>query len=226
MDDALQDLRDRLIVETAANVAFDGWSIKSLRDAASTLAIPQAEARWAFPHGARDLVAHYMEWSDRQLAERLEETDLDAMKIRERVAAGVRIKLTLEAERKEPVRLALAHLSAPGRQRLAFKALYRTVDLIWRAAGDRSTDYNFYTKRLLLAGVYTATVLFWLRDRSEEHAESWRFLDARIDNALVMGKTAGTVIGKLSRFGDAARLVQTLREGLAAMAAPAAGWRR
>lgn len=36
------------------------------------------------------------------------------------------------------------------------------VDDIWYWAGDRSTDFNWYTKRALLAGIYTSTgLLIW-----------------------------------------------------------------
>jgi ubiquinone biosynthesis protein COQ9 len=60
---------------------------------------------------------------------------------------------------------------------LALQLLYRTVDAIWYAAGDTSTDFNFYTKRATLAGVYSSTLLYWLNDRSEGSEATWSFLD-------------------------------------------------
>jgi ubiquinone biosynthesis protein COQ9 len=60
---------------------------------------------------------------------------------------------------------------------------------MWRAAGDASTDFNFYTKRMLLAGVLKATILFWLDDATPGCAASWEFLDRRIGEVLKIGKT-------------------------------------
>ena len=76
---------------------------------------------------------------------------------------------------------------------LALKLLYRTVDAIWYAAGDNATDFNFYTKRALLAGVYSSTVLYWLNDKSAGCADSWSFLDRRIDEVMQVPKLLGRV---------------------------------
>ena len=72
---------------------------------------------------------------------------------------------------------------------LAAKLLYRTVDAIWYAIGDRSTDFNFYTKRGLLAAVYSATVLYWLNDKSPDCAATWSFLDRRIEEVMLVPKS-------------------------------------
>jgi len=137
----------------------------------------------------------------------------------------VRRKLDAAADQKGAVRLALAHLAAPGRNSAALRSLYRTVDLIWRAAGDRSTDYNFYSKRGLLAGVYVATLLFWLRDESKDHAETWRFLDARIGDVLKVGRATGGVMSRLGGLSGPAQALASLRAGLRGFGMPAAGWR-
>ncbi len=75
-------------------------------------------------------------------------------------------------------------LALPANAPLGLKLLYRTVDAIWYAAGDTSTDFNFYTKRATLAGVYSSTFFYWLNDRSEGSEATWSFLDRRIDNVM------------------------------------------
>ena len=74
---------------------------------------------------------------------------------------------------------------------MAARCLYRTVDAIWVAAGDTATDWNFYSKRAMLAGVYSTTLLHWLDDRSEDLSESWAFLDRRIENVMQIPKLTG-----------------------------------
>src|SRR3546814_3593287 len=107
------------------------------------------------------------------MAAQLAAADLDAMRIRDRIAFAVRLRLEMAERHKEAVRRALAFLALPGNAGLAVRSLYRTVDAIWWACGDRSTDFNFYTKRGLLAAVYSSTLLYW---RSEEHTSELQSL--------------------------------------------------
>jgi ubiquinone biosynthesis protein COQ9 len=91
------------------------------------------------------------------------------------------------------VRRALALLSLPFNAGLALKLLYKTVDAMWYAAGDTSTDFNFYTKRATLAGVYSSTLLYWLADRSPGSEATWDFLDRRIDDVMKIEKLKSRV---------------------------------
>jgi ubiquinone biosynthesis protein COQ9 len=114
----------------------------------------------------------------------------------------VRARLEQLAPHREAVRRALSYLALPQNAALGAKCLYRTVDAIWYAAGDTATDYNFYTKRLLLAGVYSSTVLFWLNDKSEGYAETWAFLDRRIAEVVKLGGALGRTVGGLLDLPD------------------------
>jgi ubiquinone biosynthesis protein COQ9 len=202
-------LREDLLQASLRHVAFDGWSRTALRAAVRDLDIDPALAGNAFPGGEADLIEAFSAWADRRMLGALAECDLEVMKVRERVAAGVRLRLEQLAPHREAVRRGLAFFALPQNGPLGLKCLYRTVDAIWYAAGDRATDYNFYTKRLLLAGVYSSTLLVWLSDSSEGHGETWAFLERRIAEVLkVAGRLGKAVTGVLdlpdrmaSRFG-------------------------
>src|SRR5262249_29964062 len=84
----------------------------------------------------------------------------------------------------ESVRRGLAMLALPFNGTLGLRLLYRAVDAIWYGVGDTSTDFNFYTKRATLAGVFSSTLLYWLNDRSEGNDATWSFLDRRIDDVM------------------------------------------
>jgi len=73
------------------------------------------------------------------------------------------------------------------------KLVWGTADAIWAALGDTSEDVNWYTKRAMLSAVYSSTVLFWLGDTSEGHAETWAFLDRRIENVMQIEKVKAQV---------------------------------
>ena len=113
---------------------------------------------------------------------------LKGMGVRQRIAAAVRLRLELEQSNREAVRAALAYCAMPQNARLSLTCLYHTVDTVWFAIGDKSTDFNFYSKRALLAGAYGATLLSWLDDSSENYKESWAFLDRRLEDVMRLGK--------------------------------------
>ncbi len=102
----------------------------------------------------------------------------------ERVVQAVLARLQPVEEHREAVRRTLAFYAT--RPWLGLPRLYQTVDVIWRKAGDSATDTNFYTKRALLAGVYTRTVLFWLDNQDAKAVEA--FLRARIAEVMQLGK--------------------------------------
>lgn len=205
-------LRRDLLQAALQHVPFDGWSETALRHAARDLEVDPALAANAFPGGGAELIAAYSAEIDRRTLEALEKLPLDEMKVRERIHAGVMTRLELQEPDKEAVRRGLSFLALPYNAPLAAKLLYRAVDALWYAAGDRATDYNFYTKRALLAGVYSSTVLYWLNDGSEGHTATRDFLDRRISEVLKIGGRLGKGIGGLMDLPD--RLAERMSRGL------------
>ena len=184
MTAAIDELRERIIEAALPHVPFDGWTQRAMRRGAETIGEDTAAVRRAFPDGALDMVRQYSRMLDGRMADALARQDLDQLRVRERVAAGVVARLELMAPHREAVRRALTVLALPLNAPAGLRCLYDTVDLIWRAAGDTATDWNFYTKRALLAGAYSSTVLYWLDDKSEDFADTRAFLDRRIDDAM------------------------------------------
>jgi ubiquinone biosynthesis protein COQ9 len=198
----IDEIRERLLLASLAHVPFDGWSDAAIRAGAEDAGLTPAEALNAFPAGPAEALALFSDWADRQMLARLDAIDLDALKVRERVAAGVRLRLEALTPHKEAVRRGLSFLALPPNAGRGLKSLHRTVDAIWTMAGDRSTDYNYYTKRLLLAGVLSSTTLFWLNDRSEGHQATWAFLERRIDEVLRIGGRLGKTMKGLLDLPD------------------------
>lgn len=198
----LEKTRAKLLEASLRHVPFDGWSQRALMAAAEDLELSPAEAINAFPGGTAELVEAFHAWADAQMLSRLEKLDLDSMKVRDKVTAGVRSRLEILEPHREAERRALAFLALPTNGPLALRCLYRTVDAIWYAAGDRATDYNFYSKRMLLAGVYGSTLLYWLNDQSEDFRETWAFLDRRIAEVLKIGGRLGKTVGRLLDLPD------------------------
>jgi ubiquinone biosynthesis protein COQ9 len=181
-------LRQRLLDATLPHVPFDGWSERALRAGAASANVKWPAVRRAFPGGAGDMLGFWNAEGDRQMIDALAEQDLGTMRIRERIATCVRLRIEPLSGHREALRLALTRAALPANAPVALRVLWRTVDAMWHAAGDTATDFNFYSKRGLLAGVYAATLLYWLDDTSEDYAETWAFLDRRIADVLKVPK--------------------------------------
>jgi ubiquinone biosynthesis protein COQ9 len=184
----LQRVRERIALAVGENAVFDGWTVKAVDSAAAQAGVDQAQARLAFPKAQAPMIDAYIQAVDREMMRRLSPQKLAKMKIREKIRSLVWARLEIMGPAREAVRTALAILAMPQNVPLGMRIGWRTADLMWRAAGDTSTDYNHYTKRLTLGAVYGSTLLAWLDDDSEGWSETAAFLDRRIDNVMQFEK--------------------------------------
>ena len=195
-----QQKREAVLAAVLPHAAFDGFTDSVLQKAGSQAGIAKAELDRLFENGPTSLVEFYSTHTDAQLEKRLGEMDLKAMKIRERIATAVKTRLAILKPHKEAARRAAAFLSLPVHAALGARLMYQTVDSMWRAAGDTSTDFNFYTKRGILAGVYGSTAVRWFNDTSEDEKSTEEFLAARIENVMQFEKFKAKAKEALSNF--------------------------
>jgi ubiquinone biosynthesis protein COQ9 len=180
----LEQLRRRLAIAVGENAVFDGWTRKAVDSAARQLGIDPVQARLAMPKDQPGMIDCYIQEVDRALEAWFTPERLQGMKIREKIRALVWRRLEIMGPAREAVRRALAILAMPQNVPLALSIGWRTADLMWRIAGDTSTDFNHYTKRMTLGAVYGSTLLVWLDDQSEGWADTSAFLDRRIDDVM------------------------------------------
>ena len=214
MSDHHESLRREILAALLPQVPFDGWTWKAMRAAALAAGHESSAADRAFPGGPIQAVALFVAEADRRMLETLETRDLAALPIRQRIAAAVRVRLEAHAGQREAVRRALSLQLLPGNAPGALKGLYRTVDAIWWACGDTATDFNHYTKRALLAGVYASTLVHWLNDPSDGAEDTWHFLNRRIEGVMKIQKARGRFDRLLARLPNPIGLLATLRYGL------------
>ncbi|MGH6914646.1 MAG: COQ9 family protein [Geminicoccaceae bacterium] len=195
--------RDRLLEAALVHVPFEGWSRRSLSAGARDIGMELGLAWRLFPRAGDDLLDHLERWADRQMLERVDLEALQAMRTRERIAALVRARIEVLGPHREAMRRATAARLLPGNAIAACAALWRTVDVIWATVGDRDGGPSYYTKRSLLAAVWSSTYLYWLEDRSGHFEDTFGFLERRIDNVMQIG-------GIRARFEDALRTLGRL----------------
>ena len=194
-----EEQRDRLLEAALVHIPFDGWSRRSLFAGAADLGLEPGVARRLFPRAGDDMLVHVERWADRQMLARV--GPLDDLRVRERIAKLVRTRLEALGPHREAMRRATAARLLPSNGLAACGSLWRTVDLMWSAAGDDARDASYYTKRSLLAAVWTGTFLYWLEDRSEGYAETWSFLERRIANVMQIGQLRARIDDIFKNFG-------------------------
>ena len=180
----LERLRRELALAVGENAVFDGWTRSAVDSAAAQLGIDSVKARLAMPKGQAAMIDVYIQEVDRALEASFTPARLAKMKIREKIRALVWHRLEIMGPAREAVRRGLAILGMPQNLPLALRISWRSADLMWRMAGDTSTDFNHHTKRMTLGAVYGSTLLAWLDDQSDGWTDTAAFLDRRIDAVM------------------------------------------
>ena len=193
-DLTLDELKLALAPALADAAVFDGWSDEALVAACAQKGVDADVARLAFPGGAMDMSAAWIASVDAAMFAALPPQRLAAMKIRERIRSLVLARLEAIAGREESLRRSLAIMAMPQNVARAGKLGWSSADAMWRLAGDTATDYNHYTKRAILAGIYAATLAVFVDDESDGKTETRAFLDRRIDGIMRFEKAKAQLL--------------------------------
>ena len=210
-DATLDEIRSSLAPRLADNAAFDGWSDSAIRSAAAAEGVDPDVAALAFPGGAIDMIAAWFAHIDTAMVAAVPDEALAGMKIRQRIAAQVEARLDALAPNREALRRALTLLAMPQNAIRAARLGWHAADLMWRRAGDTATDYNHYTKRTILGGVYAATIAVFMDDESVDHADTRAFLDRRIDGILRFEKAKARLTRRRDHMPSLSRFIGRLR---------------
>jgi ubiquinone biosynthesis protein COQ9 len=185
--------RDAALDALLPLVPSRGWTIAALTEAAG----PDADL--LFPGGVPELVEAWCDLTDRRMEADVAGLDLAAMRLPARLRAVLAARFARNRPHKEAVPRALGVMALPGRAGLAARCSARTVDAMWHAAGDRSADFSWYTKRAILTGIYATTLLYWLRDDSDNDWATLDFLDRRLAGVARFGRVRAKVDRVLRR---------------------------
>lgn len=173
-----------------AEAASLGWSEKAYNNALKVAKVTPEEAAQFFPDRVTDLVLLYSVTLDEAMEAKVKaEKSYGRMRVREKVGFAVKARFDAMEKDREAIKRLLFWYAYPQHCFVAFRNLSKTVDRVWQAAGDVSEDYNYYTKRFLLAAVVKVTLLYWLRDESPNHKSTWLFLEQRLDEVVRVGKS-------------------------------------
>jgi len=191
--DPFNPVRQRVLPEALKAAVFEGFTPSMLAKAGAAAGVSPAELAAAFPRGPIDLVEYWSEEADRAAREALIGEAAAGLKVREKVVLAIEARLGALGPFKEAARRAGAYLALPHNAPTAARLLWASADAIWRAMGDPSTDFNFYSKRAILAGVLASTLARWFADDSEGERGTKEFLRKRIENVMQFEKVKARV---------------------------------
>jgi ubiquinone biosynthesis protein COQ9 len=209
--------RDAAVRAVLAHVPALGWTHAALAAGLRDVGRDPVEASSLFPRGPVGAIEAWADLADRGMEQAAAAEGIGALRVPARIRRLVELRLRQAAPHREALRRAFAVLALPWNAPVAARCTARTVDAMWHAAGDRSADFSWYTRRATLAAIYTATVAYWLRgdDRGGEGAPPDD--DAGVGAALAF---LDRRLGDLARFG---RCRAALTRRLRAAAAPCGG---
>lgn len=186
-----ETLRAKWLAALLPNVAFDGWTEAAAEAAAAEAGLTDGEQALAAPNGISDLVDAFFAGAEHRAAEKLADMDMSAMRVPDKVAAGVKAWLDELAPYHEAVRRAIARGLLPWGAGGALQRKWSVADMVWDAAGDTATDYNRYTKRGLLVAVMLPIMLKWVDRPSDK--EMVDFINRRLRQVSKLGQAGGRV---------------------------------
>ena len=189
----VQNIQDKILLRALDDVAFDGWSLEVVENAAAQDGFEADVVRAVFPAGLGDVLAHLSSYADRMMLEKLAVLDKDGLRIRDYIHVAIMTRFEVLEPYKEALRLSLPYWARPFSQLRGGKIIWRSADAIWNWAGDTSDDYNYYTKRTLLSGILISATSVWLDDREPSLQKTRKFVDKRIENVMQFGKIIGRI---------------------------------
>ena len=75
-------------------------------------------------------------------------------KTNEKISFLLNKRLQIEKKNKDLIKKIFIHLIKDNNSNKVLTYIYSVSDIMWKYANDRSVDFNFYTKRLILSSVY------------------------------------------------------------------------
>mgnify|MGYP003987539409 FL=1 len=205
-----EKLRKKILKRALIDINTYGLNKNMLIQSAINCNLSEGVLGRLFPDGIYELKQYFFNDIDKQMLKNINKTKSNNIRIRDKIYNGVIIRLELFTKDKNAIKhIFVSEASTPIK---SFKNLWNTSDLIWKSAGDISTDYNHYTKRLLLSWVYLSTLLCWFNDKTKNANETKLFLNRRIDEVLEFGKKSSIIKSKISNFSIFNKLIKIIKE--------------
>lgn len=206
--------RNAILDIALTDAVFDGWTDVMLEKAAVKAGLPDGAALLYFPDGVIGAIRFWSRQMDERAREEIKALDLSEMKIRDRVTQSVIIRLSqIKPEQEDAAQRAQSRLALPDGLGAGASITWSAADMIWRAIGDTSDDFNYYSKRAVLSAVLASTAPVWLNDRMPDKPDAKAFLERRIENVMQFEGAKARVRKAAANAPTPGGLLGRLRQG-------------
>jgi ubiquinone biosynthesis protein COQ9 len=177
-----QKARNRFLLELPRVLAKITWSEDMLCEVNRECNFDQGYYHVLFPGGVPEIVLAYEDWQNQRMLELLEKGE-KFKKIRQIIANALEVRI-MQIVSKEAALNQSGYFLMPTNLPQGIECAAKTCDIIWRFAGDQSTDFNYYTKRGLLLPIYLSAQTYYFADESEGYKKTKEFIDSSLDSII------------------------------------------
>ena len=181
-----------LVTKMLNHVPDLGWTWDALYEAAfnskKLKSLTEEELQTLFDNKISNIIGIFNDKLDEEMYVIFNSQNNKNLGVTQTVKALVLSRFRASENCKSIIKMSLFFMAQPGNAYEALNQLMKTSSKIWEIAGDTSTGRNFYSKRLILAGVYSSTLAYWLAKETRSIDESEDFLDKRLDDVKNIGK--------------------------------------
>tara|TARA_B100000575_G_C23059322_1_gene609857 strand:- start:70 stop:699 length:630 start_codon:yes stop_codon:yes gene_type:complete len=156
----------RILEDVKAHVVKDGWT-KNILKKTLNKNVNNSDLIYLFPNGYRDLLELSLSELNKSLENKISKINIINLSISKRIKKILLVRLEILNKEKNFFKKTFYHLILPQNSKIMKKNLYQSVDNMWYLAGDNSTDFSFYTKRLILAAIYTNALFIFFNNNIE-----------------------------------------------------------
>ena len=168
----LNDKRLKILKLAKLIIAEEGLNSNTFETIALKHTLNINEINLLFPDGNKDLLEYSLDQLNIELQEYCKSIDLIRLPLHKRIRKILLSKIEIMNKEKNFYKKIFLKSLLPNRTISLSKQLYKSIDQIWYLAGDTSVDFNFYTKRLILAGIYSRVVLFFFNNNNQNELEN------------------------------------------------------
>ena len=203
-------MRKKILNIILTEIPIYGFNEKVLIVASQKKDLQRSDIDRIFPEGLDEIKEYFFGEIDKNMIKILSMNNIAKLRIRDRIASSLICRFELfQKHKKSVIHIFSTDFVDPLK---SMNRLWKTSDIIWKLAGDQSTDFNHYTKRILLSWVYLTTFICWTKDRDKNFQETKLFLDRRINEVLLFGKTSRKLKESISSLQFTEKIIENIKK--------------
>ena len=180
----MKSKQDKLANLFIQEVPKFGWSRETLLHCAKKQKLSTPNLALMFPSFEYDVLKYLIAQNNSLVEKNYNSFNNSRLKTRDKIKTIMELKFDSNAYLKDALPEMLKFLLRPGNIFMSIKMLHQNSDFIWKLAGDKSNDFNYYSKRGLLSMVYLASLIYWLNDKSNKGIGTKNFISKSVDGIV------------------------------------------